>query len=99
MKPIPSRAMGSTAMDHGSYLPESYWSRVATEIRKRGRDNCLAGDDNPFFRYRRQRFLTQFLSTMDFDSKVVLEVGPGRQPPSNRSDYPRKTSNWSRYLK
>jgi SAM-dependent methyltransferase len=77
MKPIPSRAMGSTAMDQGSYHPESYWSRVATEIRKRGPHNCLAGDDNPFLRYKRQKFLARFLSTIDFDSKVVLEVGPG----------------------
>jgi SAM-dependent methyltransferase len=59
------------------YHPEPYWSRVATEIRKRGPYNCLAGNDNPFFRYKRQKFLARFLSTMDFDAKVVLEVGSG----------------------
>lgn len=60
-----------------AYHPEPYWSRVATEIRKRGPHNYVAGDDNPFFRYKRQKFLARFLSTIDFDSKVVLEVGSG----------------------
>lgn len=59
------------------YHPEPYWSRVATEIRKRGPHNHLAGDDNPFFRYKRRKFLARFLDTMDFDSNVVLEVGSG----------------------
>jgi tRNA G46 methylase TrmB len=64
-------------VNQGAYHPESYWSRVANEIKKRGPQNCLAGDDNPFFRYKRQKFLARFLSTIEFNSKVVLEVGPG----------------------
>jgi SAM-dependent methyltransferase len=60
-----------------AYHPEPYWSRVATDIRKRGPRNYLAGDDDPFYRYKRQKFLARFLSTIDFDSKVVLEVGSG----------------------
>jgi hypothetical protein len=67
---------GSTACRRAPTGPESYWSRVANEIKKRGPQNCLAGDDNPFFRYKRQKFLARFLSTIEFNSKV-LEVGPG----------------------
>jgi hypothetical protein len=67
----------TNGVNQGAYHPESYWSRVANEIKKRGPQNCLAGDDNPFFRYKRQKFLARFLNTIEFDSKVVLEVGPG----------------------
>ena len=45
------------------YDPEVYWSRVAGEIEKRG-ENYVAGDDNPYFRYKRQRFLKKFLDTI-----------------------------------
>jgi len=59
------------------YQPEPYWSRVATEIRKRGPRNYVAGDDNPYFRYKRKKFVARFLSTIAFGSKAVLELGPG----------------------
>jgi len=59
------------------YDVESYWSRVATEIMQRGHESVVAGDDNPFFRYKRKKFLNKFLHSLDFDSKVVLEVGCG----------------------
>ncbi|MBI2997701.1 MAG: class I SAM-dependent methyltransferase [Deltaproteobacteria bacterium] len=58
------------------YNPEVYWSRVAQEIEKRG-ENYIAGDDNPYYRYKRLKFLQKFLDTIDFQSKVVLEVGCG----------------------
>jgi SAM-dependent methyltransferase len=58
------------------YNPEDYWSRVAQEIEKRG-DNYIAGDDNPYYRYKRRKFLKEFLDTIDFQSKVVLELGFG----------------------
>jgi ubiquinone/menaquinone biosynthesis C-methylase UbiE len=58
------------------YDPEVYWSRVAQEIGKRG-DNYIAGDDNPYYRYKRRKFLKAFLDTIDFQSKSVLEVGFG----------------------
>ena len=67
----------TNGVNQGAYHPESYWSRVANEIKKRGPQNRLAGDDNPFFRYKRQKFLARFLSTIEFNSKVVLEVGLG----------------------
>lgn len=59
------------------YDVESYWSRVAGEIAKRRNESLVAGDDHPFFRYKRRKFLKKFLHTIDFDSKVVLEVGCG----------------------
>jgi ubiquinone/menaquinone biosynthesis C-methylase UbiE len=60
-----------------SYHPEPYWSRVAREIGKRGPQNYVAGDENPFFRYKRQKLLACFLGKIDFRSKTILEVGPG----------------------
>src|ERR1700680_2520276 len=60
----------------GEYRPEAYWSRVAQEIDKR-ESRCVAGDDNPYYRYKRLRFLRKFLDTIDFQSQVVLEVGIG----------------------
>jgi hypothetical protein len=41
--------------------------------KKRGPQNFLAGDDNPFFRYKRQKFLARFRRAIEFNSKVVLE--------------------------
>lgn len=59
-----------------SYDPQVYWSRVAEEIQKRG-ENVIAGDDNPYYRYKRRKFLKSFLDTIDFQSRNVLEVGCG----------------------
>jgi len=59
-----------------NYEPEVYWSRVAQEIEKRG-NNYIAGDDNPYYRYKRRKFLKEFLDTIDVQSKTVLEVGFG----------------------
>jgi SAM-dependent methyltransferase len=58
------------------YDAEAYWSRVAREIAKRG-ENYVAGDDNPYYRYKRAKFLRRFLDAIDFRGKTVLEVGPG----------------------
>ena len=40
-----------------------------------------AGDDNPYYRYKRRKFLKKFLDVIDFQSKTVLEVRlrPGRE--------------------
>jgi ubiquinone/menaquinone biosynthesis C-methylase UbiE len=59
------------------YDIESYWSRVADEIQSRGNGNSVAGDDNPFLRYKRSKFLRRFLSTLDVSGRTVLEVGCG----------------------
>ena len=60
-----------------TYNPETYWSRVGQEIEKRAGDNVLAGDDNPYYSYKRSRFLCQFLDTIDFQSKTIMELGFG----------------------
>jgi ubiquinone/menaquinone biosynthesis C-methylase UbiE len=60
-----------------AYNPELYWTRVGQEIDKRGDTNFVAGDDNPYYRYKRQKFLRRFLDTIDFDAKTALEVGFG----------------------
>jgi ubiquinone/menaquinone biosynthesis C-methylase UbiE len=58
------------------YDPEQYWSKVGQEIQKR-RGSYVAGDDNPFTRYKRDRFLKRFLDSIDFRDARVLEVGCG----------------------
>lgn len=60
-----------------SYDIESYWSRVAGEIRKRGAGNLVAGDDDPYYRYKRAKFLRLFLATLDVSGRRVLELGCG----------------------
>ena len=59
-----------------SYHPEKYWSEVSELIKQRNDDNVIAGDDEPYYRYKRNRFL-EILSTIDFNNKNVLEVGCG----------------------
>jgi ubiquinone/menaquinone biosynthesis C-methylase UbiE len=58
------------------YKPEIYWSEVAEEIKRRG-ESYIAGDDNPYYRYKRRMFLKKFLDTIDFQDRTVLEVGFG----------------------
>jgi len=58
------------------YHPEPYWSAVADRIKSRGDHNVIAGDDEPFYRYKRNRFLSMLLS-VDFKDKSVLEIGHG----------------------
>lgn len=60
-----------------SYDVESYWSRVAREIAQRDDANVVAGDDDPYFRYKRARFLERLLGTLDLGGRTVLEVGCG----------------------
>jgi ubiquinone/menaquinone biosynthesis C-methylase UbiE len=60
-----------------TYNPETHWSYVGQEIEKRVGDNVIAGDDNPFFAYKRSKFLRRFLDTIDFNSKTIMEVGFG----------------------
>lgn len=58
------------------YHPEKYWSEVANRIKTRKGKNIIAGDDEPFYRYKRKKFLSM-LNTVDFKSKDVLEIGCG----------------------
>ena len=58
------------------YHPEPYWSDVAKRIKARKGKNVIAGDDEPFYRYKRERFLA-LLNEVDFTGKSVLEIGSG----------------------
>lgn len=59
-----------------SYHPESYWSEVAQRIDSRADQNVIAGDDEPYYHYKRQRFL-ELLHGLSFAGKKVLELGNG----------------------
>lgn len=59
-----------------TYNPETYWSEVAERIQQRGEGNVVAGDDSPYYRYKRARFL-EMLNNTDFAGKKVLEIGHG----------------------
>lgn len=58
------------------YNPEKYWDEVAANIASREYLNIIAGDDEPYYRYKRKRFL-QLLNKIDFSGKTVLEIGSG----------------------
>src|SRR5690606_32545310 len=59
------------------YHPEEYWTTVAKRIKSRENGkNVIAGDDEPYYRYKRERFL-ELLHSIDFSNKSVLEVGCG----------------------
>ena len=58
------------------YHPEPYWSEVAGRIAARENGNVIAGDDEPYYRYKRKRFL-ELLHSVDFSGKSVLEIGCG----------------------
>jgi ubiquinone/menaquinone biosynthesis C-methylase UbiE len=59
-----------------TYHPESYWNKVAVQISRREDQNYIAGDDEPYYRYKRKKFLALFRQ-IDFQNKSVLEVGCG----------------------
>ncbi len=59
-----------------NYHPEPYWSEVAERIDNRDGRNVIAGDDEPYYRYKRNRFL-DMLRTLDFNDKKALELGGG----------------------
>ncbi|HEX5112263.1 MAG TPA: methyltransferase domain-containing protein, partial [Saprospiraceae bacterium] len=59
-----------------NYQPEPYWSDVAKRIKNRKGKNVIAGDDEPYYRYKRKEFL-RLLKEVDFKGKNVLEIGSG----------------------
>lgn len=59
-----------------SYNPETYWSEVGQRIQERGDGNVVAGDDTPYYRYKRLRFL-EMLHSADFKDKIIMEIGHG----------------------
>ncbi|MGZ4011729.1 MAG: class I SAM-dependent methyltransferase [Flavisolibacter sp.] len=58
------------------YNPETYWDAVAENISIRPDLKIVAGDDEPYYRYKRRRFL-ELLGTLDFSGRTVLEIGSG----------------------
>lgn len=58
------------------YKPENYWNEVAERISVRKDIRIIAGDDEPYYRYKRKKFL-QLLNKIDFRNKTVLEIGSG----------------------
>lgn len=58
------------------YHPELYWNEVGKRISARDDNNIIAGDDEPYYRYKREKFL-KILHSIEFQSKIVLEVGSG----------------------
>ncbi len=63
-------------MNEGAYIPEKYWDNVAVSLAARAENRLVAGDDDPFYRYKRRQFL-RLLNKIEFSDKTVLEVGPG----------------------
>lgn len=59
-----------------AYRPEPYWSEVARSIADRGEASALAGDDDPYYAYKRARFL-ELLRALPVRGRSVLEIGPG----------------------
>jgi len=58
------------------YNPETYWSEVAKRIKRRADNPTVAGDDSPYYQYKREKFLALF-RTIGFEHKSVLEFGSG----------------------
>jgi ubiquinone/menaquinone biosynthesis C-methylase UbiE len=58
------------------YTPERYWNDVAVRISGRNQSKTLAGDDDPYYQYKRRKFLS-LLKKIIFFKKKVLELGPG----------------------
>lgn len=63
-------------MKQHEYIPEVYWDNVAIELPKRKGNALLAGDDDPFYQYKRKKFISQLLS-ISFSGKKVIEIGSG----------------------
>lgn len=59
-----------------TYQPEAYWNQVAGQLSRREDGQFIAGDDEPYYRYKRRKFLRLF-QAIPFRNKEVLEVGCG----------------------
>ena len=69
------------------YNVEEYWSNVADRIDGRSGRNIIAGDDEPYYRLKRRKFLDLFRSE-NYSGKSILEIGPG--PGGNLSEVYKK---------
>jgi ubiquinone/menaquinone biosynthesis C-methylase UbiE len=71
-----SNSRSEMNMSVKQYNPEKYWDEVAEHIINRSDNQKIAGDDEPYYRYKRSLFLKLF-DKIDFHDKKVLEVGSG----------------------
>jgi SAM-dependent methyltransferase len=58
------------------YHPKEYWNEVAQRITTRNNGSLLAGDEEPYYEYKRKEFL-RLLHQIPFENKDVLELGCG----------------------
>ena len=64
-------------MKNEEYHPAPYWNKVANRIKKTKRGGgSLAGDHEPYYAYKRKKFL-KLLHSVDFNNNKVLEIGCG----------------------
>lgn len=63
-------------MASATYHPEPYWNDVAKRIAARTDSKIIAGDDEPYYQYKRRQFL-KLLHNIPFTDKTVLEIGSG----------------------
>jgi ubiquinone/menaquinone biosynthesis C-methylase UbiE len=68
--------MHSETEDPDIYNTENYWDDVAKQLGKRTVAKIIAGDEEPYYHYKREKFL-QLLKGINIKNKSVLEVGPG----------------------
>jgi ubiquinone/menaquinone biosynthesis C-methylase UbiE len=59
-----------------AYHPEPYWNAVAKRISHRDKFDLIEGEREPYYRYKRKKAIG-LLEKIDFQDKVVLEVGSG----------------------
>ena len=79
-------------MEKKTYHPEEYWSEVGDRIKERENGkNVIAGDDEPYYRYKRREFL-RLLNEVEFKNKSVLEIGHG--PGGNLIEVYKKNPKW-----
>lgn len=63
-------------MEQVKYNIEDYWDEVAQKISIRSDGKIIAGDDEPYYRYKRKNFLKLF-NSIGFADKKILELGSG----------------------
>lgn len=63
-------------MNQDKYHIEDYWDKVALFLKKRKENTLLAGDDEPYYAYKRKLFLLE-LDKINFENQNVLEFGCG----------------------
>jgi SAM-dependent methyltransferase len=59
-----------------SYNVNQYWEEVAQRIKSREFGNVIAGDDEPYYEYKRELSLN-ILKSFDIQNKTIFELGFG----------------------